>query len=66
VSDKTTAIMPRPQQSAFIWAGSFSQVQLTMRPLDRQTSADTMIDIRDELPPNTPEKPQQPSKQTIK
>ena len=55
VSERTTAIMPRPQQSDFICTGSFSHVQLTIRPLERQTSADTISDISDELPPKTPE-----------
>jgi hypothetical protein len=55
VRERTTAIIPSPQQSDFICTGSFSHVQLTMRPLERQTSADTMIDISDELPPKTPE-----------
>ncbi len=54
VRERMTAIIPRPQHSAFICAGSFSHVQLTIRPLDRHTSADTMTAISDELPPKTP------------
>ena len=56
VSERTTAIIPRPQQRDFIWTGSFSQVQLTMRPLERHTSADTMMDMSEELPPKSPER----------
>jgi hypothetical protein len=39
----------------FAWAGSFSQVQLTILPFERQTSADTIMVIREELAPKTPE-----------
>lgn len=42
----------RPRE--LTWTGSLSHVQLTMRPFDKQTSAEWIRDIREELPPNTP------------
>ena len=40
----------------FACAGSFSHVQLTILPFERQTSADKMMVINDELAPKTPAK----------
>jgi hypothetical protein len=43
VADKTTAVMPSPQQSALISSELFSHVQVTILPLARPTSTDARL-----------------------